>query len=137
MIFRYGGLDVVDYQESDWVEMVDSDNRTFRIAIARTTHLPVRKVVDTRNANTRMRNEEIEYYSNYHPIDGIQTPFQITRERNGIKVYQVFFDKYEYNTNVADSFFTKESLEERWAKVGKKEKPSKNNPSNNNNSDKN
>jgi hypothetical protein len=133
MIFRYGGLDVVDYQESDWVELVDSDNRTFRIAIARTTHLPVRKVVDTRNANTRMRTEEVEYYSNYHPINGVQTPFQITRERNGIKVYQVFFDKFEYNTGVPDSLFTKESLEERWAKIGKKEKPSKNTPSSNNN----
>ncbi len=133
MIFRYGGLDVVDYQESDWVELVDSDNRTFRIAIARVTHLPVRKVVDTRNANTRMRIEEVEFYSNYQPINGIQTPFQITRERNHIKVYQVFFDKYEYNTNLSDSLFTKESLEERWAKVGKKEKPPKNAPSNNNN----
>jgi hypothetical protein len=133
MIFRYGGLDVVDYQESDWVELVDSDNRTFRIAIARTTHLPVRKVVDTRNANTRMRTEEVEYYSNYHPINGVQTPFQITRERNGIKVYQVFFDKFEYNTSVPDSLFTKESLEERWAKIGKKEKPPKNAPSSNNN----
>src|ERR1700685_2058456 len=133
MIFRYAGLDVVDYQESDWVELVDSDNRTFRIAIARNTHLPVRKVVDTRNANTHMRNEEIEYYSNYHPISGIQTPYQITRERNGIKVYQVFFDKFEYNTSVPDSLFTKESLDERWEKVGKKEKPSKNNPSNKNN----
>jgi hypothetical protein len=133
MIFRYGGLDVVDYKESDWVELVDSDNRTFRIAIARTDHLPVRKVVDTRNANTRMRNEEIEYYSNYHPINGIQTPYQITRERNGIKVYQVFFDKYEYNSNVPDSLFTKESLDERWEKVGKKEKKSTDNSSNKNN----
>src|SRR5271169_774687 len=133
MIFRYGGLDVVDYQESDWVEMVDSDNRTIRIAIARNTHLPVRKVVDTRNANTRMRTEEVEFYSNYQPINGIQTPFQLTRERNGIKVYQIFLDKIEYNTNLSDSLFTKESLEERWAKVGKKEKPPKNAPSNNNN----
>src|SRR6202522_450117 len=97
MIFRYGGLDVVDYEESDWVELVDSENRTFRIAISRSSHLPIRKVVDTRDANTRMRSEEIEYYSNYHPINGIQSPFQITRERNGIKIYQVFFDKFEYN----------------------------------------
>ena len=133
MIFRYAGPDVVDYQESDWVELVDSDNRTFRIAIARSTHLPVRKVVDTRDANTRMRSEEIEYYSNYHPIDGIQSPFQITRERNGIKIYQVFFDKFEYNTGVSDSLFTKESLEERWAKVGKKEKAPKQKPSEKNN----
>ncbi|MGA7918162.1 MAG: hypothetical protein WCA38_00735 [Candidatus Acidiferrales bacterium] len=125
MIFRYGGLDVVDYQEADWVELVDSENRTFRIAIARNTHLPIRKVVDTRNANTRMRTEEVEYYSNYHPIDGVETPFQITRERNGIKVYQVFFEKCQYNTGVSDALFTKESLEERWAKVGKKDKKSK------------
>src|SRR5580658_4932212 len=125
MIFRYGGIDVVDYQEADWVELVDSDNRTFRIAIARSTHLPIRKVVDTRDANTRMRTDEIEYYSNYHPMDGVQTPFQITRERNGIKIYQVFFDSCQYNTNISDALFTKESLEERWEKVGKKEKKTK------------
>jgi hypothetical protein len=133
MIFRYGGPDVVDYQEADWVELVDSDNRTFRIAIARSSHLPIRKVVDTRDANTRMRNQEIEYYSNYHPISGIQTAFQITRERNGIKIYQAFFDKFEYNTGVPDSIFTRESLEERWQKIGKKEKPSKAKPSDTNN----
>jgi hypothetical protein len=133
MIFRYGGLDVVDYEESDWVELVDSDNRTFRIAVSRSSHLPIRKVVDTRDANTRMRTEEIEYYSNYHPIDGIQSPFQITRERNGIKIYQVFFDKFEYNTGVSPQLFTKESLDERWEKVGKKEKKPKDKPADKNN----
>jgi len=133
MIFRYGGLDVVDYEECDWVELVDSENRTFRVAISRSSHLPIRKVVDTRDANTRMRSEEIEYYSNYHPIDGIQSPFQITRERNGIKIYQVFFDKFEYNTGVSPELFTKESLDERWEKVGKKEKKPKDKPSDKNN----
>ena len=48
------------------------------------------------------------------------TPFQITRDRNNIKVYQAFFDKCDYNTNLSDSLFTKESLDERWQKVGKK-----------------
>ena len=133
MIFRYGGLDVVDYDESDWVELVDSENRTFRIAISRSSHLPIRKVVDTRDANTRMRSEEIEYYSNYHPINGIQSPFQITRERNGIKIYQVFFDKFDYNTGVSPELFTKESLDERWEKVGKKEKKPKEKPADKNN----
>src|ERR1700677_5165657 len=125
MVFRYGGSDVVDLREADWVELVDSDNRTIRIAVARSSHLPIRKVVDTRDANTRMRAEEIEYYSNYHPFSGIETPFQITRERNGIKIYQVFFDKCDYNTNLSDSLFTKESLDERWDKVGKKPKDKK------------
>jgi hypothetical protein len=125
MIFRYGGPDIVDLKEADWVELVDSDDRTIRIAFAQSSHLPIRKVVDVRNANTRTVTEEIEYYSLYHPIDGVETPFQITRERNQIKIYQVFFDKCQYNTNISDSLFTKESLDERWAKVGKKQKNKK------------
>jgi hypothetical protein len=132
MIFRYAGPDIVDLKQVDWVELVDSDNRTIRIAISQSTHLPVRKIVDTRDANTRMKTDEVEYYSNYHPLNGVQTPFQITRERNHIKIYQVFFDKCEYNTNLSDSLFTKQSLDERWEKVGKSarkkaEKDAKNN----------
>jgi hypothetical protein len=122
IIFRYDSSDVVDLKEVDWVELVDNENRTIRIAFAHSTHLPVRKTVDTRNPDTQMKGEEIEYYSLYHPIDGVQTPFQITRERNGLKVYQVFFDKCQYNTNLSDSLFTKESLDERWEKIGKKER---------------
>jgi hypothetical protein len=51
----------------------------------------------------------------------VTTPFQITRERNGIKVYQVFFDKITFNSNPAPDLFTKQSLEDRWQKVGKSE----------------
>jgi len=125
MIFRYAGTDVVDLKQVDWVELVDPDNRTIRIALAQPTHLPVRKVVTTRDPNTRLRNEEIEYYSLYQPIGGVLTPLQITRERNGIKVYQVFFDHCEYNTNISGELFTKQSLDDRWAKIGKKAKPPK------------
>jgi hypothetical protein len=125
MIFRYGGPDVVDLKEADWVELVDSENRTIRLAIAKSTHLPIRKIVVVRDSGARTKRDELEYYSNYHPISGIETPYQITRERNGMKVYQAFFEKCEYNTNLSDSFFTKESLEDRWSKVGKKDKKSK------------
>ncbi|MFZ0635317.1 MAG: hypothetical protein WA755_06700 [Candidatus Acidiferrales bacterium] len=118
-ILRYLGPDVVDLRESDWIEFVDSDNRSIRIAFAKSTHLPIRKVVVTRDPTTRMRTETLEYYSNYHPIQGVTTPFQIARERNGQKIYQVFFDEVKYNTNIPDSLFSKESLDERWQKVGK------------------
>ena len=121
MSFHYAGPDVVDMKEVEWVELTDSDDRTIRIAFAKGTHLPVRKIVTVRDPRTRLRTEEIEYYSNYHPIQGVTTPFQITRERNGIKIYQVFFDKISFNTNPAPELFTKQSLDERWQKVGKSE----------------
>ncbi|MGA8767950.1 MAG: hypothetical protein WB559_13110 [Candidatus Acidiferrales bacterium] len=122
MILRYGGPDVVDLKQVDWVELVDSDNRTIRIAFADNTHLPIRKTVETRDPRTQRKSAEIEYYSNYHPIDGVQTPFQITRERNGIKIFQVFFDRCDYNTSVSDALFTKESLDQRWAQIPNRDK---------------
>jgi len=121
MTFRYGGTDVIDGWQADWVELIDGENRTIRIAFQTSTHLPVRKTSDNNDPKTHLRMKEIEYYSNYHPINDIQTAYQVTRERNGIKIFQVFFDKCEYNTNLSDSLFTKESLDQRWSQVGKKE----------------
>jgi hypothetical protein len=121
MILRYGGPDILDGWQADWVQMVDSDNRTIRIAIARSSHLPIRKVVESRDPRTRTIFTEVEYYSNYQPIQGIQTPFQITREKNQIKIFQAFFEKCDYNTGLSDDLFTKDSLEQRWAQVGKKQ----------------
>ncbi len=125
MVLRYGGPDIIDGWQADWVEMVDSENRTIRIAIQRSSHLPVRKTVESRDPRTRTTFTEVEYYSNYHPMEGIQTPFQITRERNQIKIFQAFFEKCEYNTGLSDEMFTRESLEQRWEQVGKKEKNKK------------
>jgi hypothetical protein len=125
MIFRYAGSDIVDLHTVDWVELVDNDNNTIRIAFDHTTHLPAQKVLETINARTEFKSQEIEYFSNFHPIQGIQTPFQTTRLRNGLKVYQAFFDKCDYNTGVADSLFTRESLQDRWSQVGGKYKEKK------------
>lgn len=122
MIFRYAGIDIVDLHEVEWAELVDSEDRTIRIAIDRSSHLPIRRDVQTRNPTTRVNTEEFELYSSYHPINGVQTPFQIERDRNGMKIYQVFFDSCQYNTGLPASLFTKESLDDQWQKTGKKER---------------
>ncbi len=125
MIFRYDGQDVVNLKEVDWVELVDGGDRTFRIAISRSTHLPVEKTTETQDPDTRMRTVQIEDYSNYQLIQGIQTPFQITRWRNQMHVYQAFFTDCQYNTNLSVSLFTRQSLEDRWDQLGGKHKNKK------------
>jgi len=122
MIFRYGGGDIVDLKEVDWVEVVDRERRTIRIAFDRATHLPTRAIYITRDPTTHERSEEVEYFSNYHPIQGVLTPFQVERERNGIKTFQLFLHDCQYNTGLSDALFTRASLEERWAKVSKGKK---------------
>ncbi|MFZ0638650.1 MAG: hypothetical protein WAN33_16245 [Candidatus Acidiferrales bacterium] len=122
MIFHYVGPDVVDLKEADWVEIDDPQGHEIRIAIARLTHLPIRKEVATRDPITHMRAEEVDYFSNFQKVDGVMMYFQQTRFRNGMKVFQVFYDPdgCKFNTGLQDSLFTKESLEERWAQVDKK-----------------
>ena len=114
--------DDMDKLGTEWIEIVDKDNRTFRIAVSRSGHLPLRMTVDTRDANTRMRSSQVFYFSNYHPLQGIMTPFQTTHERNGIKLQQVFYDKCEYNTGMSPDLFTEQSLQERWEKIAPKKK---------------
>jgi hypothetical protein len=118
--FSYGGHDVVDLKEVDWVEIDDAEQRTIRIAISQIDHLPVRAVFITRDPVTHERTEETEYFSNYQPLQGIETPLQDTRERDGQKIFQLFLTSCSYNTGLSPDFFTRESLEERWAKVGGK-----------------
>ena len=128
MIFHYVGPDIVDLKEADWVEIDDPQGHEIRIAIARLSHLPVRKEVAMRDPVTHMRTEEIDYFSNFQQVDGVMMYFQQTRFRNGMKEFQVFFDPdgCKFNTGLQDSLFTKESLEQRWAQLGgKKGKKSK------------
>jgi hypothetical protein len=122
MDISYGGPDIVELKQVDWVQLIDPQNRTIRIAFDRSTHLPIQKTVESRDARLKANITEVEYYSLYYDANGIQTPKQITRERNNMKIYQVFFDRCEYNTGLQDSLFTKQSLDERWEKMPGKEK---------------
>ncbi len=120
MSFRYGGSDVVDLKQVDWVEIVDRERRTFRIAVGRESHLPVRCVVVTRNDMTRERTEEITFYSNFQTLDGVETPMQIARERDGRRSFQAFYLDCHYNTGIPDELFTRASLEKRYSETASK-----------------
>jgi hypothetical protein len=122
--FRYGGSGLVDLKPVDWVEIVDRDARTFRLAINRETHLLVRGVVVTRDENTRERTEEVTFYSTYQPRDGVETPLQIAREHDGRRIYQAFFSSCN-NPGFPSELFTKAALVQRYSEVGKKNKDKK------------
>jgi hypothetical protein len=119
MNFRYQGKDMVDLKPSEWVEITDRERRVLRIAFVQATGLPIRATFVTRNRETRVRTEEVEYYSNYHTVEGIETALRVYRERNGRMVHQLFWNKCAYNTGVQESFFTREALEQAWAKLKK------------------
>ena len=121
MVFRYAGTDIVDMKPVDWVEMVDREERSFRLAVLQSAHLIARSIVITRDETTRERTEETTFYGNYHLQGSIMTPLQIERRRDGRRIFQAFFDSCSYNSNFAADFFTKASLEKRYVEsVSKK-----------------
>ncbi len=124
LFFRYGGSDVVDLKEADWVEIGDQ-GRTLRIAVARTDHLPLRSVLQQRDPKTGEKEERSTFYTTYHVIDGIQTPFRESRFLNGRQVYQVFWDSCSYNLDLPANFFTRASLDERFSQEHGKNKKKK------------
>jgi hypothetical protein len=116
--FRWAGLDIIDLKPIDWVELTDSKQRVYRIAVARDTHLMVRFVVLTPNEANSQPDEDITSYANYHPFDGVQAPLQVWRTHNGRRVFQAFYDACRFNPNLPANFFTKAGLEERFREVG-------------------
>jgi outer membrane lipoprotein-sorting protein len=120
MVIRYGGQDIVDLKTVDWVEIVDSEQRNFRLAVDRSTHFLVRSVVTLADDTSPDRSVETRIYTNYQLLDGAQTPLQITLDRNGRRINQVFLTSCKYNPGFPDELFTKASLDKRFSEVGSK-----------------
>jgi hypothetical protein len=118
MTIRYGGTDIVDLKTVDWVDITDSEQRNFRLAVDRSTHLLARSVVSTPDETMNERNVETNIYTNFQLMDGVRTALQITTDRNGRRSSQVFFTLCKYNSGLPADLFTKDSLDKRFSQVG-------------------
>jgi hypothetical protein len=118
LMYRYGGTDLIDLKPVEWIELTDREERTYRIAVERDNHLMVRFTVVTRDTVSGRQTEEVTSYSNYHTIDGVQTPFQVARMRDGWRTFQKFYDFCTYRPNLSQDFFTRAALEQRFKEVG-------------------
>jgi len=110
LTFESHGTEVVDYLPVDTVEIIDSENRSVTVYFHQSTKLPIKQVFNWRDPQTRELNEEVTRFARYREIDGIQWPQQITRERNGDKIYQIFAESVQFNTNLTDELFSLTAL---------------------------
>lgn len=119
----YTGTDLVDGRAADLVEIVDSQNRTVTIAFDQASHLPLRRAWERRNPKTRERELNEEILGKYLPAKPagkaaktaakVLAPYYTRRERNGIKIFEVFLTGVEYNVKIAASHFERPPGPER------------------------
>jgi hypothetical protein len=114
---RFGGNDTVDLKQVDWVEITDSEERKFRLAVDRSTHWLIRSAVITKDQETQQINEDVTIYSNYQLKDSAWTPLQVSREHNGRRALQTFYETCKFNSGLSEDIFQKSSLNKQAAQA--------------------
>ena len=69
--------------------------------------MTVRQVFYRRDPETKERIEEVTLFTKWRDVGGgVQWPFNILRERNGEKIFEIFSDSVTINHNLSDDLFT-------------------------------
>jgi hypothetical protein len=106
MIFESHGADVLQNVPVEIVDITDSENRVVTVYFHQSTKLPVRQTWSWRDPQTRERNDEVTTFNRYRDSGGgVQWPYQIQRQRNGEKIYEIFSESVTVNQNLSDSIF--------------------------------
>lgn len=113
MILRYGGIGTADLKEVEWVNITDSEERNFRLAVDHLTRLLVESIVTTTNDETKQRDEDVTRYSNYQLKDSVWTPMQVSREHNGLRAAQFWYDSCRINPGFPNDYFEPSSLKKK------------------------
>ena len=99
------GTVMVDRRLADSVTVLTADNDAVTLDLDATTHLPLRRTFRWRNPQFKDYDEESETYDDYHTIQGLPTPFTITRYHNGEMSNQRFLTRVVYNLQLDPSLF--------------------------------
>ena len=101
----YEGQTVAAQKEADQVTIMNSKNEAVTLYFDINTHLPVKKSFVWRDPVDKERNVEEEIYDNYRLIQGIMTPFDVTRTFNGDMAAQSFLTSATYNQPLNEELF--------------------------------
>ena len=116
-ILIYEGQHLAESHMADQVTVISPQNESVTIQMDVQTHLPLRRTFQWRDPIYKDKDEDAEEYDNYRPVDGFQTPFNITRFKNGDMVNQRFLFKAIYNQTLPTDEFSPDAAA---AKIVKK-----------------
>jgi len=102
----YEGPTVAEQKSVEQVTIMNARNQGVTLFLDASTHLPVKKSFSWRDPTDKERNVEEEIYDGYRLVQGVMTPFSITRTYNGEMSNQRFLNSVSYNKGPDDSMFS-------------------------------
>jgi hypothetical protein len=101
----YAGTAMVERNLADQVTVLSADNDSVTISIDSRNRLPVKIAYSWRDPADREFDDESVVYSNYKPVQGVQTPYATVRNRNGEMSNQRFLSAITYNAAIPATLF--------------------------------
>lgn len=99
------GAEVIENQPVEVVDIIDAQNRIITVNFSASTKLPVSQLTVRRDPVRNIPIEEFTRFSKYRDVGGVMWPFQINRERDGEKIYEIFSESVTINQNLTDNIF--------------------------------
>jgi hypothetical protein len=115
-ILMYEGQSLAGRHLAQQITLLNAENDSITIQVDADTHLPLSRSWSWRDPVYKDKNEDAEEYDDYHVIDGLPTPFTITRTHNGDETQQRFIFKAAYNGPLPPNGFNVEEIAARWQK---------------------
>ena len=103
-VVLYLGPGVADRRMAEIISIISPENEEVTVYIDPITWLPIQKKFEWRDQD-KYKNDETEIYGGYRAVQGIQTPFTLTRARNGDTTSQRFLNGVEYGKPLEDGMF--------------------------------
>lgn len=103
--YFYDGFASAERKPAEQVTILNSKNEGLTIFIDKDTFLPIKKEFVWRDPQYRDKMVESEIYDNYRLVQGIMTPFSVTRKQNDWATNQRFIFDVKYNQSLADTLF--------------------------------
>jgi len=101
------GSDFWENRPVEIVDITDAANNTVTVYFDQLDKLPIRQVFRRRNQEFKDFDTEVTIWAKYRDVGGgVKWPFDIRRERNGEKIYEMYSDSVEINKNLGDDLFT-------------------------------
>ncbi|MGA8939902.1 MAG: hypothetical protein WB439_12135 [Acidobacteriaceae bacterium] len=105
VLVSYAGTKMVERQLADEVSVVSASDDGVTLELDQSTHLPLSISFQWRDPVYKDWNTDVEEFANFNEVQGVMTPYAVTKMHNGDVVSERFLTTAVYNAPVAAEMF--------------------------------
>ena len=106
MYFYHRGMEIIDNIPTDAIDVTDGHGVGVTYFLRQSDRLPVQQIYERRDPKTRIPSEEKTVYSKYRQVEGVRLPWNVRREVDGEKAFELFGRAIEINPTVDPSLYS-------------------------------